>query len=567
MGAVLMLPLCVVALGAVEFHHMTTIRSTMQVAMDSATLAAAKTGKRTPADLKSAGLPVFTANLARMADVSQAVRAEDVTFRHEGGSVYGDGTACIKTIVSSLIGRERTCIKVVSEVAREAVQLEVVLVLDNSGSMEEWSAGAGMKKIDALEQAASRVLTKFETMADPDAPNNVRVGVVPFAGLVRVNPADPERLWDPATSSHLDRGGASSVNNGLFVRWASTNNDNTAAVANPRRLDLFTAMGIGWAGCLESRPSPWDVTAAAPTSSNGDSLFVPYFAPDEPDHVPGSPQDHGTWVSVSAPAAGHPGYFIYQNDYIDDGLDRLNPARQRDHYADAAKVRSFQFLTNKYTSAAVDAGMLRRDPANRPISFSRTGAGRGPNIWCSLDTITPLTSNFTDLRAAVNQMPTSGQTNIALGLMWGWHVISPNAPFSDGRAYRQRGLQKVVVLMTDGRNELMIGDAASGQTSNVNRSLPSSTGYLWQGRLGVAATGTSADVTTALNTKVTTLCNAMKQPDVTIFAVQLEQGAAADTLLSDCSGSGNFMNVSNAAQLDAAFQSIAEKISNLRIAN
>jgi Flp pilus assembly protein TadG len=568
MGAVLMLPLCLVALGAVEFHHMTTIRSAVQTSLDSATLAAAKTGRRTPAELKSAGLPVFKTNLVQMGDVVTAVRDQDVNYRHNAGIVSADATVCIKTIISSMIGREKTCLKVVSEVARESVQLEVVLVLDNSGSMEEWSSGAGMRKIDALEQAAGRFLTTLEGMSNPTDPNAVRVGVVPFAGVVRVSPSDPD------ISPWLDRDGRSSVNRRadgtpLFMRWAAANNDNTVTVTNPRRLDLFAAMNIDWAGCLESRPSPWDVTDAAPSTSSPNSLFVPYFAPDEPDNVSGSPQDHSTWVSIGAPSPGHPGYFIYQNDYLDDHVGRLNPARQRDHYsaANADTLRSFQYLTDKYTSAAVDAGLQRRDPANRPTRFSRTGTAMGPNLWCSLDPITPLTSNFTFLRAAVNQMPTSGQTNIAAGLMWGWHVISPNAPFSDGKPYGERGLQKVVVLMTDGRNELVVGDAATAETSNVNRSAASSTGYLWHGRLGVAANGTGAEVTTALNTKVTAICNAMKQQNVAVYAVQLEQGAAADALLRDCAGASNFMNVTNASQLDAAFNAIAEKISSLRIAS
>ena len=38
-----------------------------------------------------------------------------------------------------------------------------------------------------------------------------------------------------------------------------------------------------------------------------------------------------------------------------------------------------------------------------------------------------------EVKAKLNSMVAVGDTNIPMGLMWGWHTILPNAPFSTAR--------------------------------------------------------------------------------------------------------------------------------------
>ena len=49
-------------------------------------------------------------------------------------------------------------------------------------------------------------------------------------------------------------------------------------------------------------------------------------------------------------------------------------------------------------------------------------------------------------------MAAQGATGVGEGAMWGWRVLSPGAPFTDGRAYSTKNNTKVLVLMTDGQN-------------------------------------------------------------------------------------------------------------------
>ena len=41
-------------------------------------------------------------------------------------------------------------------------------------------------------------------------------------------------------------------------------------------------------------------------------------------------------------------------------------------------------------------------------------------------------------------------TNIALGMAFGWHTLSPNPPFNQGAAYKDGKTLKAIVLLTDG---------------------------------------------------------------------------------------------------------------------
>ncbi len=72
--------------------------------------------------------------------------------------------------------------------------------------------------------------------------------------------------------------------------------------------------------------------------------------------------------------------------------------------------------------------------------------------------ITPLKSvlNESDLlKEQIDNLVAGGWTYIPAGLMWGWRVLSPQAPFTEGlddAEFRIRGGRRIIILMTDGAN-------------------------------------------------------------------------------------------------------------------
>ena len=81
-------------------------------------------------------------------------------------------------------------------------------------------------------------------------------------------------------------------------------------------------------------------------------------------------------------------------------------------------------------------------------------------------TVHPLTTDYGALRDQLDLMRPYAWTHIALGAEFGYHLLSPNAPFTEGASYADKNVQKVMVLLTDGRQtEPAFGDGVR----NVNQ--------------------------------------------------------------------------------------------------
>ena len=65
----------------------------------------------------------------------------------------------------------------------------------------------------------------------------------------------------------------------------------------------------------------------------------------------------------------------------------------------------------------------------------------GPNEDCP-NPILPLTSTRQDIEDHVAALEPIGATNTAIGAIWGWRVVSPEAPFTEGEDYGATGWKK-----------------------------------------------------------------------------------------------------------------------------
>lgn len=159
-----------------------------------------------------------------------------------------------------------------------------------------------------------------------------------------------------------------------------------------------------------------------------------------------------------------------------------------------------------------------------------------PAVKCSsLTTLMPLTdildtTGFTNLNSKIDAMTAAGNTNVTIGLVWGWHVLTKSEPITDG-SDPAPDKDKVIVLLTDGDN-------------TQNR---------W------TTNGSSIDLRTAL------ACANAKAENIKIYTVRVIDGNAA--LLKGCATKPNmYYNVQQATDLNSVFSSIAQNLANLRIA-
>ena len=496
--AIAFVPLLVLTLTAIDFHRASTVKGALQDALDSAALAAARSQTTDPNELRRIGQRVLDVNMQAFPDVT--LTAKNFLLRADG-TVEAKATATVKPMVANMFIGHDLGVSVDTEVVRANDKLEIVLVLDNTGSMEE------NNKIGTLRTAATDLVNNlFEAAKVNPEPDAIKVGLVPFSMTVRVDSSYQNANW-------IDGSNRSSLHGQVF--------DNGAG----NRFSALQRMKIGWAGCVESRPYPFDVQETAPSHSNSETLFVPYFAPDEPDvHAWRS---NNRWKSL--------GKSDVQNDYLPDAVKS----------SDAGNWMARLLNGNKYGTSGLN-----------------TSGGRGPNWGCTLQTVERLTTDPTDIKTAISKMTPSGNTNIPMGLVWGWHVLTPLAPFGDGAPYTDKDVTKIAILMTDGTNVMNTSD-------NPNDSNYSGLGYVWAKRLGNSIDVGSSESArrNVMNARLTELCTNMKAKKIVIYTIGFDvPDASTLTLLKGCATeNANFYDAKNAADLTKAFENIAAQISRLRI--
>ena len=134
----------------------------------------------------------------------------------------------------------------------------------------------------------------------------------------------------------------------------------------------------------------------------------------------------------------------------------------------------------------------------------------GPNQFCP-DEILPLTDDRTTIQTMVDGLIAHGGTNTAAGAMWGWRLLSPEAPFTDGVAYDDAEWQKAIVIMTDGINSIA---SSSGHWNTINTAY----GFGLEERLGQGI-DTASEMRDEIDNKTIRICQRMKDEGVLVYTI------------------------------------------------
>ena len=287
----------------------------------------------------------------------------------------------------------------------------------------------------------------------------------------------------------------------------------------------------------------------APTTINPATLFTPFVAPDEPDCC--------TNVNNSSST--------FYNSYLSDGTSTtLCRSGIQYPYTNATDESNVQICVSKYASPTVQGG------------------GDGPNALCTKQPIIRLSNDKTAILNEISAMTAYGATVIPAGLMWGWHVLSPNGPFGDGVPYANSTTTKAIILVTDGFNNVQLsnGSGVPTTTSNgFNQSIYNAYGYGSGPHLNLLSVpgGVKEDQPDYnLDQKLTTLCNNIKAVSdangnpgrIVIYAIGF--GTTINThglnLLQTCaSSSSTYFYNPTGDELNTTFQNIAIGLNKLRL--
>lgn len=602
---------------AIDYTEMSRQRQLVLNALDAAGVATARrfVEGATDAELVTYANNFFRANLS---DIDADSTTLIVTLPNDdagGGRVKLnakiDYEPYFLSAFQSLMGVSET--KVLDFSAQAEVQLkntlEVALVLDNSGSMDEYGSGSGKKRIALLKDAAKQLVDTLaaQGQAMKQVAEPVRFGLVPFAASVNVGPANATADWmdvdgiSPVHHENFDWDTMSSgskrveMAGGIYYKkgsgWGAQENQKVTRFTifndlqrqtgtqqvqtGTKTVEKCTGNGrnrrcwneqeavyedrpvygsyASWAGCVETRPHPYDKDITEPTKSNPATLFVPMFAPDETDKEDSRGRDA-------------------MSDWWADSISETDRKRGR-------------YMPKYFLPAGT--------------SKAAAGLDEGPNASCTTKPITPLrdvtaSAGKTAIKDAIDAMSPLGGTNVTDGLAWGWRVVSSKAPFKEGRDDSEKGNDKVVIVLTDGANTYYTPNSLSKNDLADNRSIYSNYGYTRQLQSGQSNTrlfmGTNvsksdysnANYTKAMDQQMATLCNNSKSAGVIIMTVALDlsswdsaqkqqienmKACASDSRFRrDAAGQPAklFWNTTG-GNLAQTFKEIADELSNLRI--
>jgi Flp pilus assembly protein TadG len=615
MTVICMLPMMGGLALAIDYAEMTRERSQALAALDAAGIAAARvylTGMA-DADVKKYAEDFFKAN-ANGLDPSKVKLTLVLPKDNTGGGTL-KLTAAMKydpyflPALTSMLGKHAVTSVDFQETSEIRLKntLEVALVLDNSGSMSEKGGSSSTVRMDLLKKAAKDLVTTLAKGADQmrqvTAP--VQFSVVPFASSVNVGANNDGATWmdldgiSPIHHENFDWAGTmsstqSAANGNRYVQniggiwykkgtgWPTAERDTkitrftmyndvkrypcsaTNTNGTCKTWSTTTAPFAIWKGCVEARPSPYDVDDTAPAKATPATLFVPMFGPDES----GAVSSYNNWWA--------------------DGTTGTDVVRQK--YMPKYFATPTQMLTGESVRASDNVIV-------------------GPNHSCTTKAITPLTdvstvAGKTVINAAIDAMQPDGATNVPEGMAWGWRTVSSGVPFTGGRPETEKGNDKVVIVVTDGANTYYPPDWLGSSDAAGNKSTYSSLGYAKLVTTGYTANtgrifqGTSTSIskttftkdnyTLAMNEHFKSLCNnaafsrlkADGTPNggkVIVMTVALDLDAKKTVektqidALKACASPSRidkskvlFWNATGAT-LDVVFEEIANELSNLRI--
>lgn len=441
----------------------------------------------------------------------------------EAGTITVSASASIDTTLMRVLGHQKMTVAARSVVKRSDKGMELVLVMDNTGSMKANNRVGNMR-------SAAQELVDILYGNRTEIPN-LWVALAPYTAAVNIGRQNVDWLEPGAIDaleyefSESDIDDASNCQ-GSGTHWDDQHDVCTIGTPEVRSISHSACNGIGewdshddvcvvsdaWKGCVEARGGPGgnpgnDVTDATPAEER----FRPYFW--EPWRGGGS-----SWE----------------------------------------KVRYNAYLVDPH--ASVDESESTNTNSND---------GRGPNLGCG-PAITTWTDQRSAVEAAIAEMDSwhRGGTTTNLGLVWGWRLLSPKWRGLWGNPdlpldYDEPLMDKVVVILTDGANQAYAGHAPSGDSDYTAYQRVNA------GRLG---TGSVNGARVALNNRTTAICEDMKELGIIIYTILFEvsNNSAGDDIrqvFESCASTpGHYFDADDGADLTQAFRTIGNELSNLRIA-
>jgi len=517
----IMLPVIIASAGmAVDLAVVYNSQNRLANALDKATLAAASSSSLDAADLQTRFLAYFNANYPAGKYGTPGIP----TLTVNGNTMSATVAATVPTSFMSIVGINSLNISAASTVVETLAGVEAVLVLDTTGSM------AG-NNIAALRTASTDFINiMFSSITDP---KYLKIGIVPWSETVNVAPY----------ALGLNPDGSTFETGTSFFTTPLITPDPYEPTASIK----YGTGDLDWWGCVQ------EPNAAAIEEDNS-SLMWPMYRYQET--TPGTSCQKYNCVAYNCEAYACE---TYECKKCSKGSPNTTGGCSSGGTCQTAGTSSNGATcgvpgTSSNGAACKTAGTSSNGATCHTSGTTCLAWGTTPtndtdlpNTGCTSVPVLPLTSNQTALLAEINALPTANNTYPDIGMVWGWRLISPGFPFTEGASYTDPTWSKTVIMMTDGN-----------ATINTNASGEGFTGYT----TGISVTPTDQ------NTHFDNICTAMKAQGIRIYTITFQSAINATTqqFYQDCATNPSmYFNAPTNADLTTAFQAIATQLGQLHL--
>lgn len=420
-------------------------------------------------------------------------------------------SAAVPTYFMKVFGLTAMQINAESEITRQQTGLELVLALDNTGSMATNDAGGGKTRIQALREASNELINILYGGTPANTANpNLRVGILPYSHSVNVGHfLEQENMIDvPADLT-------------LFVNRGKAD-----------RIDGIFNDGSGWKGCIEERQTVNNL------SYNPANLVIPDGAHDLQDIPPG----------VNGRQKWRPYYYP---TFIQNG----------------SAYNAYRVTVGDPDARVLDSTGHNQTGTQTPSASwsnpSTAVGGNGPNRACHSEAMLPSNSTTREMLLSYisTRLATEGWTYSDLGMNWATKILSPEAPIASPVPWNNPVMEKAIVLMTDG--------VITGGTSQLGGNRIGYTSYGTTQDKRVWSTINEGSWASSHEQRLAMLCAQAKSQGIRVYTVTLafnaSDYAAKRALYESCAIPGGHFNAPSGAQLSEAFRMIATDLSKLRL--
>lgn len=548
-------------------------QTSFQSAVDAAALAITANPKSSTIGLSNTQIDARELELEAMAEQflakhytneSLSAVVTDVDVQINGEEVVLSANADVDTILMkqipplmNLVGVDKFSFDSSSTIKKSMRAIELVMVMDTTGSMADDGKLAGAK---AAGKALLDTLYDGNLSSKPSS-EYIRVALVPFSGAVRLNTAahDYNLNW-------IDTAGTNAYSKLNFNAIATTPTawNNYYAWSQVRR---NATTNHTWNGCVEARRNgtttgtDFNINDAAPTASNADTLFPAYFNPD----VPGAQQ------STTSSGSTYGISYLGGTSLTAIGSECRGLTSAVCTSTTTTNLRIKQENYQKFIGTNVGT-----EPTNPGTIFNNY---HGPWGGCAVSSIVPMTHDRSKVVTGLDAMVSHGITLIPEGLAWGWRAISPTQPFTKVEGFgsianttlanyesdlsgTDMPWKKIIVLMTDGDNNV-----SSSYTLNTSRY--SAYGYGAEtgtnNRFGTTSASLLDD---SLDSYTESLCNKIKAEDVVVYVASFgdDINSASKAMLEECATTpAHYTHAATSSDLQQFYNGVGEQVKNFNI--